>query len=274
VNTAFKKVVKALVPQRFIAPLVSKRWWDYNQRVMAERGVLDIVRRFVARHGTTVLHGPFQGLRYPKECALTRYSTINLLGSYEMELHPWLYEVTPGKYERILDIGAAEGYYAVGMALRARTPVDAYETDRRSRNYCREMARLNGVSPLVSVHTWCSPRSLRKVENQRCLVFSDCEGYEVDLFTPDVVRALAKSDCIIEIHEGANGSFWFPTAATRELLEQRFAATHDIRIVTFCPRDASLFPEVSFLGQDAMKAISEEDRGPNQQWLFAGAKSN
>ncbi len=271
-NTAFKKAVKVLVPQRFVAPLVSKRWWDHNGRVMAERGVLDIARRFVARHGTAVLHGPFQGLRYPKECALTRYSTINLLGSYEMELHPWLYEVTPGKYERILDIGAAEGYYAVGMALRAQTPVDAYETETRSRKFCREMASLNGVAKLVSVHSWCSASTLRKLADRRCLIFSDCEGYEVELFTTEVVRALSHSDCIIEIHEGANGSFWHPTDATRKVLEERFTPTHDIHIVTFGQRNVSQFPEVEFLGDEAYKAISEEDRGPNQQWMLAKAR--
>jgi protein-L-isoaspartate O-methyltransferase len=42
-----------------------------------------------------------------------------------MELHPWLEKLRPNQYERIVDIGASEGYYAVGMAhacrcLRAR----------------------------------------------------------------------------------------------------------------------------------------------------------
>jgi hypothetical protein len=272
VNETLKKVAKALLPQRVVAGIVSRRWWDYNGRVMEDRGVLDIARRFVALHGTTVLHGPFQGLEYPRECALTRYSTINLLGSYEMELHPWLYDVTPGKYERILDIGAAEGYYAVGMALRTKTPVDAYETEARSRQFCREMASLNGVSELVSINSWCSPSTLRKLDRSRCLVFSDCEGYEVELFTPEVVQALAQSDCIIEIHEGANGSFWYPTDATRKVLEERFAPTHDIHIATFSPRDVTQFPEVDFLGGEAYKAISEEDRGPNQQWMLVKAR--
>ena len=273
-NDTLKKVAKAVLPQRVVAAIVSKRWWDYNGRVMADRGVLDIAKRFVTRHGTTVLHGPFQGLQYPMECALTRYSTITLLGSYEMELHPWLYDVTPGKYERILDIGAAEGYYAVGLALRTKTPVDAYETEARSRQFCREMASLNGVSKLVSIHSWCGPGTLLKLTDRRCLIFSDCEGYEVELFKPEVIQALAKSDCIIEIHEGANGSYWYPTEATRKTLEERFAPTHDIHIVNFCPRDVTQFPEVQFLGDAAYKAISEEDRGTSQQWMLAKARAS
>ena len=272
-NILLKKAAKALLPTRILVTVVSKRWWDYNRRFITERGILDTTQRFVSRYGTTVLHGPFQGLRYPEECALTRYSTINLLGSYEMELHPWFYELKPGKYERIVDIGASEGYYAVGMALRSATPVDAYETEARSRGFCREMAALNGVSKLVNIHSWCDRDTLRRLAGRRCLILSDCEGYEVSLFTPDVIQALAKSDLIIELHEGANGTFWFPTDNTRALLEPLFAATHDVQIVTFQQRDASMFPEVAFLGEDAARAVNEEGRGANQEWLIATARS-
>src|SRR5579864_2783493 len=226
-NTLLKKTAKAVLPTRMLVAIVSKRWWDFNRQFLTEHGLLDIARKFVSRYGTTVLHGPFQGLKYSEQCALTRYSTINLLGSYEMELHPWFNALKPGMYERFVDIGASEGYYAVGMALRATTPVDAYETEARSRAFCREMAELNGVAHLVNVHSWCDHKDLHKLTGRRCLILSDCEGYEVNLFTTEVIQSLRSSDLIIELHEGANESSWFPTDATRAVLESRFAATHD-----------------------------------------------
>jgi hypothetical protein len=269
INPFLKTTAKTLLPKRVLVAIASRRWWNSNRQFLVEHGLLDVCQRFVSRYGTTVLHGPFKGLKYPEECALTRYSTLNLLGSYEMELHPWLSELKPNQYERLVDIGASEGYYAVGMALRTGTPVDAYETESRSRCFCREMARLNGVSHLVSVRSWCNRKALRRLAGRRCLVISDCEGYEVMLFTRDVVQALRKSDIIIELHEGNNRSSLFPTDAARSVLESRFAGTHELKIVTFGSRDCSMFPEVGFLGADAMKAISEEGRGANQEWLIA-----
>jgi hypothetical protein len=184
-----------------------------------------------------------------------------------MELHPWLERLSPDKYERILDIGAAEGYYAVGLAMRANTPVDAYETEPHSRRSCREMAELNGVSNLVRVHSWCNSSKLLQLAGMRCFVVSDCEGFELSLFTPEVVRALARSDLIIELHDGSSS-----VGTTRKIMESRFARTHNLQVVEFKARDWSASPELSFLsflGKDANRAISEEGRGANQEWLIA-----
>jgi hypothetical protein len=55
-------------------------------------------------------------------------------------------------------------------------------------------------------------------------------------------------------------------------LESRLVSTHNLEIVGFKPRDWSTFPEfsfLSFLGKDADRAISEEGRGANQEWLIA-----
>lgn len=71
-NRLLRETAKAVLPTRVLVTVVSKRWWDYNARFIEERGILDISRRFVARYGTTVLHGQFQGLKYPELCALTR----------------------------------------------------------------------------------------------------------------------------------------------------------------------------------------------------------
>lgn len=271
-NKFLKKTAIAILPTRMVVGFASRRWWKSNSRSVVQSGLREIVQRFVSRYGTTVLHGPFTGLRYPEQCALERYSIPNLLGSYEMELHPWLQQLCSNKYERIINIGASEGYYAVGAALRAATPVDAYETEPSSRRFCREMAELNGVSHLVKVRSWCDRRVLRKLAKRRCLVISDCEGCELWLFVPEVMEALAASDLIIELHEGSNSGSLFPSEATRSILEHRFAQTHNLKIVRFGPRDPSLFPEVNSLGKDAARAIGEEGRGAGQEWLIATSR--
>lgn len=261
------RIGKNILPPRFVASVSSRRWWKHNLESCRSNGILEICRAFVLRYGTTVLNGPFKGLKYTRDGALTHYSTPALLGTYEMELHPWLERLRLNAYERILDIGAAEGYYAVGMAMRAKTPVDAYEPEPNCRRSCREMAELNGVSHLVRIHPWCDRRRLLRMAGVRCFIVSDCEGYEVSLFTPEVAHALAKSDLIIELHDGSH-----PPGTTRAIMESRLVSTHNLEIVGFKPRDWSTFPEfsfLSFLGKDANRAISEEGRGANQEWLIA-----
>jgi hypothetical protein len=265
--SALKTIAKRILPPRLVARISSQRWRKYNRETYAKSGILDICRQFVLRYGTTVLYGPFKGLKYSTESALSHYSTAALLGTYERELHPWLERLRPNTFERILDIGAAEGYYAVGLAMRTNTPVDAYETEPNSRRSCQQLAKLNGVAHLVSVHSWCSHKQLQRLAGKRCFIVSDCEGYEVPLFSPQVVEALAMCDLIIELHDEPARN-----ESTRAILEDRFAVSHHLEIVKFKPRDWSASPELSFLsflGKDANRAISEEGRESDQEWLIA-----
>ena len=41
-----------------------------------------------------------------------------LIGSYEEEVHPIIEEIIRRRYSIVVNIGCAEGYYAVGFALR------------------------------------------------------------------------------------------------------------------------------------------------------------
>jgi len=95
----------------------------------------------------TVRSGPFAGLRYPSEASVGSTLLPKLLGSYEQELHGVVEQLDHAKYTAIVDIGCAEGYYAVGLAKRIESiPVFAYDTDPTSRQLCLDMASRNDVS--------------------------------------------------------------------------------------------------------------------------------
>ncbi|MDB4621386.1 hypothetical protein OAG82_00885 [Rubripirellula sp.] len=75
----------------------------------------------------TILSGPFNGMKWPAAEHPKSYSAQMLLGTYELEIHPWIENACNGSYDLIIDIGAAEGFYAVGMAMRnPEIPVIAY----------------------------------------------------------------------------------------------------------------------------------------------------
>jgi hypothetical protein len=262
-----KRGAKRILPSWLIARISANRWWKSLGRACKNSGLQEVCRKLIAKNGDAVRWGPFAGLRFPPQAILASANSAALVGTYEMELHPWLQRLVPGKYDRLLDIGSAEGYYAIGMALRTGSQVDAFDAASIARRLCRSTARLNGVSHLVRVHSFCTRRILMQLAGRRCFILSDCEGYEESLFSEDVIGALAHSDLIIELHDGSA-----PEGRTRELLIRRFRPTHGIQIARFRPRDLSHFPDpalAEMLGADAIRAISEEGRTPGQEWLFA-----
>ena len=75
-------------------------------------------QEFTRRHGWVVQGGPFAGMTYVRgvSCANT---ISRLLGSYEAELHPVVEQVISRSYPTVIDVGCAEGYYAIGLARRS-----------------------------------------------------------------------------------------------------------------------------------------------------------
>lgn len=227
-----------------------------------EWGVTQATQEMIDTCGLTVLDGPFRGMRYPRRSLLDRDGISLLFGTYELELKPVIEEVALKKYDRIIDIGSAEGYYAVGLALRTKTPIFAFDCEPRERRYLRQMAQLNGVTDIVRTGSWCNLEILSKlVSSRRCLVISDCEGFEFELFNDESVAFLERSDLIIEFHEfGAE-------VKLRNELSKRFQATHSERIITFSPENrGENVPE-------KWRKFARESRNPEQQWLYLRSRT-
>ena len=94
--------------------------------------------------------------------ASSRTTMPMLLGTYECELNPAVETICEAGCDRIIDIGAAEGYYAVGMALRnPGVPLVGFEMNASVRYYLRRLARRNGVRPRIKILGECTPPALR-----------------------------------------------------------------------------------------------------------------
>ena len=107
-----------------------------------------------------VAQGPFQGMQY---VALAYCSEVlpKLVGTYECELISAIEAICQAGCDRIVDIGAAEGYYAVGMALRnPAAGIVGFEMNASARYYLRRLAQRNGVSDRISIRGECSMESL------------------------------------------------------------------------------------------------------------------
>ncbi|MEJ1931820.1 class I SAM-dependent methyltransferase, partial [Nostoc sp. NIES-2111] len=176
-------------------------------------------------------------------------------------------------YTDILDIGCAEGFYAVGMArLWPVATVHAYDIEPAALELCRQLARTNGVSERVRVEGACTADTLRQFPFRgRALILSDCEGYEAQLFTAETMPALAKADIVIEVHEQAGLGFL-------EKVEALAAATHRATRIRTQPRQAgeSIFLS-KFSDFDQVLILSEARDGvlghKPQWWLVLESRA-
>src|SRR4051812_49114802 len=121
---AVKDVVERLAPS-----MVAERSLRASRRLRREWGLTGLAERYAGTHGTTVARGPFAGLQYPPAgLADVDAAVAKLVGSYEAELYPvfarWL-EHGSGLF---VDVGSADGYFAVGVAVAdASATVHAYD---------------------------------------------------------------------------------------------------------------------------------------------------
>ena len=84
------------------------------------------------RAANTVLSGPFRGMRLSLTPVSNRNLLGYLLGTQEAELHDVVRRVIARGYSRIINVGAADGYYAVGF-LREMPTDEGYRLRRRRR---------------------------------------------------------------------------------------------------------------------------------------------
>jgi len=210
-----------------------------------------------------VVGGPFRGMNYLTESTGSSLAP-KLLGTYEMELHPIIEQALAAQPKLVIDVGSAEGYYAVGFAWRCpQARVITFDTFGYARVLARKLAKLNNLSDRVAVRARCDPSNLTAVLQAKpdALVFSDCEGYEITLLDPATVPPLAKARILVETHD-------FLVEDATAILARRFESTHDVTRIDAVPRTLEHFPK-DVKGPDAQKleAINER-RPPEMSWLY------
>src|SRR4051812_46981354 len=184
-----------------------------------------------------VISGPFKGMRYLRSKRGNFFSP-KILGTYEKELHGIIDEILQYAWAQVANIGAAEGYYAIGLPLKLHShpKIIAYESDADGRGMIHTLARLNGITS-VTVRGQCEAVDLSAELNcgGRKLVICDTEGYEVKLLDPELVQGLRTAYILVETHESA-------VPGVGELLRERFSASHEIFTVPSRQRGFQDFP--------------------------------
>ena len=154
-NAQIKKLISAAIRNERIWKILDAtvvRGVDYARserakREAARRDSLIEAARIASSPDLTVRNGPFRGMRYPERASVGSALVPKLLGSYERELQPVLEDILAREHSEIVDIGCAEGYYAVGLALRLPAArVFAYDTNVMAIDLCLDPPFRAGVA--------------------------------------------------------------------------------------------------------------------------------
>jgi hypothetical protein len=215
-----------------------------------------------------VCSGPFVGMNYVETSVGSAYYP-KILGTYELELHAAVERIQTFGVRHIINIGAAEGYYAVGLARRIPgAKVVAFEGEARGRALTATLAALNGVSDYVEPRGWCTRETLSGAlaEFRDAAVVIDAEGAEKQLLDPAATPALRTCVILVEVHD-------FIHRGLGEVLRRRFERSHAVEEIWSRPRTIGDFPlPLSRLAgrflEEALAATMDEKRPEPMRWLL------
>ena len=213
-----------------------------------------------------VRHGIFQGMVYPGRSSVSSALFPKLLGSYEHEIHEVLETLVQIQYDNIIDIGCAEGYYAVGMALRVpKATIHAFDSNPDALKLCEKLAQANHVADRLKLFGGCRAEDLISISSSgRTLIICDCDSCERSLFSENVVSHLKQCDLLVETHDCYDMDI-------TTVMRQRFGKSHDIKVVDSIPDIKKVhtyaYPELANYDLNT-RLILLGERPHHQEWFF------
>jgi hypothetical protein len=236
---------------------------NYNQQILLEK--------IFSKNPIVILNGPFIGMKY-----INRSNHSNLLpkiiGSYEEPIHRWILDILEqGRYTTIINVGCAEGYYAVGLVKSKSQPkVLAFDADNKALENARYLAKINDVSNSIKFFERFESSAITEIlESNLCeniLIFMDIEGEELNLLNTFQYPALLRCDVLVELHD------CFYSGITEKLISY-FSETHKIEIIVDYPYriNTYTFNGKEFSTEDILY-MTDEKRPEKMRWLLAKIK--
>jgi len=204
-----------------------------------------------------VKRGPFKGLHYIRPTVTDNlYFNLaqKLAGLHECELWLAFDYLLRQNYSTVINIGCAEGFYAVGFALRfPSASILAYDIEPLEREHCVEMATLNGVVDRIKISGRCGQSELNEAVVGNSLVICDIEGGEKELLDPGCVPNLKKTTLLVELHD-----LYDPTITPTII--NRFQNTHEICLIGSVDKSPARFDGVlSGITLEMLRVIEGRD---------------
>lgn len=277
-NRVLKKITIKIISVDFIYKIFNKLL-NYGWRIKFQRELLDREELEIQQINNInsifekplVLNGPFNGMKYPGFRSKSSSLYSKLIGSYEMEISDYIFSAIENKYEQVIDVGCAEGYYAVGLALKIeKAIIYAYDIDAEARKLTSKMAFINGVTERVIVRKNINSSSFNEFDfSKSTLIICDIEGAERLIFNSSNIKLFKNCFLIIETHD------WVDINISTDL-ENLFSPTHNVKTIQSTSDNIKAknykFSELESLDLLTKYRIFEEGRRYTDEWLIISPK--
>ena len=241
-----------------------------------ERAVLKHRRKTLskaifARYKGTVEYGVFKGMHLNGAPNVSHAAYgLKIFGLYESDVVNQLVAWCPAR--TLVDIGAGDGYYPIGM-LKAGFIEQAvcFEVTEMGRKEILRNAELNGVADRITVYGKADMTILDKLGTlglvpEETLVLCDIEGGEFEVITPGLIQHLHGAKFIIELHDKLMAG---DTAGLRSQLSAAFPESYVTRVVKDSARSWNGIPELEEMHDLDRAVVISEGRKIIGEWLVA-----
>ena len=228
---------------------------------------------FSMKFNYTIQYGLFTGMKFSKKLWWGKSDLTSMyFGFYEQQILNILSNYKNSKYKYFIDIGAANGYYAVGVLFsKIFTFSYAFEISKTGQSVIENLAKLNNVNDSIQIFGECNSISLfnlnKNILNQSFILI-DIEGAEFDLLNESMLCFLCNSVILIELHE-----FFFDNGLNKVSNLINIANKYFIinKIIS-SERNPNIYKELENINDDDKWLLCSERRKKSMTWLLLEPK--
>jgi hypothetical protein len=233
-----------------------------------------ISREVFLQCNETVQYGPFKGLKLTSN---TWWGGNDLgsmcFGLYEKELLEFFYSDYLNYRNTFIDIGAADGYYAIGLlnSMRVNNAI-CFEITAEGRDAIKQNWNLNGNPGNIEIkgNVFNDFKSnVKTVDFKKAIVLIDVEGSEFSFLNVEILKFLKDAVIVIEIHN------WIPNFISCYIEFLKNANQFfEIEILDRKERNTLMFEELRSLTDDNRLLLTSEARPCVMRFLILKPKIN
>ena len=238
-----------------------------------ERTKIEVLKILLAKYNYSVAYGPFKGMKFNPNSTWSKYDLITqTLGVYEKHILEKLILFSKKQNLHFIDIGAADGYFAIGAAYsNIFKKVYAFDKSEISLKNIIINININGCRDKVVVKGEANYENLKKtiIDCNHCaVILIDVEGFEFELLDEKMLRCFSNSYVICELHPSLVSNGY-------EKQDQLLSRCKDFFNISTIQRETynpNNFEELDMLSDEKRLIVFGEGRSSNMKWLVLEPK--
>ena len=175
------------------------------------------------------------------------------------------------KYKNFIDLGAGDGYYAVGV-LKGKLfeKATCFEISEKGKKVIAENAHLNKVEKNLTIKGEANFKEIKSIISKEgpSLILCDIEGNEFSLFNKKLLKVLKDSLIIIELHDDCSEHLGRDFSNLSDKLIENSKDLFKVRFIERKSPKVNDFNELEDWTDDARLLGFSEERPKRMRWLI------